>query len=330
MIRAVIISMALLIWAEIALSQDVQFSQPYNTPLFLNPAFAGHTGGNRISTVYRNQWPGIEHNYQAMGAGADFHLGGVNGGLGITFVRDIAGTHRLSNTLAAFQYSQHIKLSKKSHLAVGVQAGYGQRSFDDSNLFFSDQVINQTSTSYEVQNLFPVTHFGDVSAGVLYYRGDSWLGVSLHHINQPNQSLLGAEDRLPAKFSVHGGWVLPFHQLYAKPGNRMVRFLFNYKSQGNWDQLDLGGMYTIWGINLGVWYRGIPLKPYQPGYQNNESIVMLFGYELPQGLGFAYSYDLTISRLAGHSGGAHEISAYYEFNQRPKRPRKRIVPCAKF
>lgn len=311
-------------------AQDVQFSQPYSTPQFLNPAFSGFGGGTRISSNYRNQWPGIENNYQAFGAGADFYVKEVNGGIGVSFLRDVAGVHKLSNTSISLQYSQHLAISRTSSLALGVQAGFGQRQFDDSKLLFADQVINSTSTSQDAQNLNPANHFGDLSAGIMYYRDDFWAGASLHHLNQPNQSLMGEIDRLPVKFSLHAGWVLPISSLEAKPGNRKVRILANYKSQGKWDQLDLGGMYTLYGINLGLWYRGIPLKPYEPGYQNNESIVMLLGYEFKNGLGIGYSYDLTLSRLYGHSGGAHEIAVFFELNQRRKKLRKRIVPCAKF
>jgi len=311
-------------------AQDVQFSQPYSTPLFLNPAFAGSTEGSRFSLNYRNQWPGVEHNYRAMGAGYDQRIKSINGGLGVTFVRDVAGIHKLSNTMAAIQYSQHLAINRKSSMSLGVQAGFGQRRFDDSNLFFADQVINQSSTSLDAQKLFPGNQFADLSAGLMYYRDDFWIGASLHHINQPNQSLLGELDVLPRKFSVHGGWILPIKQFRRHPAGKHVRLLFNFKSQGKWDQLDLGGYYSVRGINLGMWYRGIPFKPYQPGYQNNESLVLLAGYEFKNGLSIGYSYDLTLSRLAGHSGGAHEVAIIFETSKRKKKTRPRIIPCAKF
>jgi hypothetical protein len=45
-------------------AQDPQYSQFYAAPLYLNPAFAGATGQNRIGINYRNQWPAIDANFQ--------------------------------------------------------------------------------------------------------------------------------------------------------------------------------------------------------------------------------------------------------------------------
>jgi len=311
-------------------TQDVQFSQPYSNPTLLNPAFAGTSDGMRFAMNYRNQWPGIDNNYTAFGTGVDSYLREVNGGIGFTLVKDVAGTHRLSNTLGSVMYSQHVSISRRMSMSLGAAAGIGQRNFDDSKLFFADQVINQTQTSNELNSMNPQTSFADLSFGVLVYRNDFWLGFSAHHINEPNQSLLGSEDKLPAKFSIHGGGDLPFNKLKEGDYPKRLRAAFNYKSQGNWDQLDLGAYYTVRQINFGAWYRGIPLKAYQPGYQNNESLVVLVGYEHTKGISIGYSYDLTLSRLAGHSGGAHEISIVYETRPKRKRPKKRIVPCAKF
>lgn len=311
-------------------AQDIQFSQPYSTPMYLNPAFAGSSEGTRLSMNYRNQWPGIDNNYQAYGAGADFYIREIKGGVGISFVRDIAGTHKLSNSLASIKYSQHIALSRKSTLALGVEAGIGQRQFDATNLFFADQVINESNVSQDAQNLFPAAQFADLSAGMMYFSTNLWLGVAVHHLTQPNQSLLGAEDKIPMKFSVHGGWVLPIEEFKDHPNKKSLRAMFNFKAQGKWDQLDIGAVYSVHGINMGMWYRGIPFKQYQPGYQNNEALVALLGYEFPKGLSIGYSYDLTLSRLSGHSGGAHEIAVIYELNGKTKKPRRRIVPCAKF
>lgn len=311
-------------------SQDIQFSQPYSTPMYLNPAFAGSTSGPRLSMNYRNQWPGIDNNYQAMGAGADFFIHDLRGGFGISFVRDVAGTHKLSNSLVAIKYSQHIALSRKSSLAVGVEAGYGQRQFDDSRLFFADQVINESPVSRDALQMFPVTYYGDLSAGIMYYDENIWAGISLHHINKPNQSLMGSADVIPMKFSAHVGWKVPIEAFRESPNRKSLRLMANFKAQGKWDQLDLGAIYSVHGINAGLWYRGIPMKPYQPGYQNNEAMVIMLGYEFKTGLSVGYSYDLTLSRLSGHSGGAHEIAVIYEITNSRKKLKRRIVPCAKF
>jgi len=311
-------------------TQDVQFSQPYSNPTLLNPAFAGTSDGMRFALNYRNQWPGLENNYTAFGAGFDSYIREVNGGIGFSLVKDVAGTHRLSNTLGSVMYSQHVVISRRLTMSLGAQAGIGQRNFDDSKLFFSDQVINQTATSHELDLLNMNTTFADLSIGMLVYRDDFWVGFSAHHINEPNQSLFGSEDKLPVKISIHGGGDLPIKKLKEGDHPKRLRAAFNYKSQGNWDQLDLGAYYTVRQVNFGAWYRGIPLKAYQPGYQNNESLVMLVGYEHSKGVSLGYSYDLTLSRLAGHSGGAHEISIVYETRPKRKRPKKRTIPCAKF
>jgi hypothetical protein len=47
-------------------------------------------------------------------------------------------------------------------------------------------------------------------------------------------------------------------------------------------------------------------------------------------LRFTYSYDITISQLTMASAGAHEISLAYEWPQRPKSRKYRLVPCPKF
>jgi hypothetical protein len=108
---------------------------------------------------------------------------------------------------------------------------------------------------------------------------------------------------------------------------------FNYRSQDKYDQLDLGGYFERAPFYAGLWYRGIPvLKRYDEGYANNDAVAVLVGL-LVNDLRVGYSYDITISRLATHSGGAHEITLGYEIAQSHKKrsaAKRRIVPCAKF
>lgn len=310
--------------------QDIQFSQSYSNPLYLNPAFAGTKQATRVVLNYRKQWPGIKHEYNAYAASTDHYIKDMNGGLGVSVLKDVAGEYKLSNTMASLYYAQHLRISRKSTISVGVKGSYGQRAFDPGNLLFADQIINGTSTSLSQPHLAPQTSYADVSAGLLYYNEKSWLGASLHRINEPNQSLMGGVDVIPRKLSIHGGSVIPIESFEKSLGEKKLRVAFNYKQQGEWNQLDLGGYFTVRNINFGLWYRGIPMKPYKSGMANNESVIFLLGYEAPKRLSFGYSYDVSINGLFGYSGGAHEISMMMEFHSRKKKQKRRVVPCARF
>jgi len=54
----VIFVVGLFSWAN---GQDPQFTQFYANPLYLAPSFAGATQQDRITAVYRNQWPELNN-----------------------------------------------------------------------------------------------------------------------------------------------------------------------------------------------------------------------------------------------------------------------------
>ena len=81
---------------------------------------------------------------------------------------------------------------------------------------------------------------------------------------------------------------------------------------------------------VGAWYRGIPIQNVNRLFKN-ESIIALVGLELNADLSFGYSYDFTVSRLAGATGGAHEFSLTLNFGKVVKRTRRdTILPCFKY
>ncbi len=321
---------ALILFAESAVkAQDMQFSQAYSNPVHINPAMAGTTERNRFVLNYRNQWPSLQHSFRSFSAGSDHYLKNTHGGIGVNVHRDVAGASQLTNTLISMAYSQHVKLTRKSTLAIGLKGSLGQRAFDGSRLLFADQVIRESSTSLSQQFLVPNHNYGAIGAGLLYFRKKSWIGVSAHNINGPNQSLMGGSSQIPRSYSVHGGTEVPVADFDDSYGAKKLRVAFNYKAQGNWDQLDLGGFFSLYGVNFGLWYRGLPLKAYKPGYANHEAIVAMVGYEASKRWSIGYSYDITISRLVGNSGGAHEIALIYEYGSK-KSKKRRVMPCAKF
>ncbi len=327
-------------------AQDPQFSQFYAAPLFLNPAFAGSTNQTRFGINYRNQWPSIDANFTTVSAFFDTYIEEKNSGVGAIITRDREGILGLQSISLALQYAYELRLTDGLSFRPGVQLAIFNRSVNFNKLTFGDQFDPATGdvispTSAEALANGGNKFFADLSFGGLLFSSKAWLGTAVHHITQPNQSLIGEESELPRKISVHTG--VKFHLrpgvvgsgVYAHASERSIAPTLQYRHQGEFDQLDIGTYFTFEPIVIGTWYRGIPVKKVN-GFSNNESIVLLIGFtqKRPKDiLNIGYSYDFTISELGTASGGAHEVSLSYTWSTRdPRKPPKDklIIPCPTF
>src|SRR5205814_5862540 len=94
-------------------AQDLEFSQFFNAPLYLNPAFAGVGGGPRFALNYRNEWAGLGNAYISYAASYDQHVDALGGGIGILIVSDQQANGIYVGNSVTGVYSYEIKLSKK-------------------------------------------------------------------------------------------------------------------------------------------------------------------------------------------------------------------------
>lgn len=320
--------------------QDVQFSQYYNSPLYLNPALTGTGDNTRGILNYRSQWTALPSPYVSSALSFDHYIAPYNSGVGMIIKRDRQGDAGLASTDVSLIYSYHVYLGENLTFIPALQAGVVNRTINYADLVFGDQLSNSGATNLPTSDNFPMgakKTFLDFSAGGILFSDKFWIGLSQHHLNKPNQSFVG-ESSLPRKMSLHGGYKI-FLEEPVKPGmyhsgrkEKSIIPTFNYKMQGEFDQLDLGVYGIYQHFMAGLWYRGVPVKKYKDGLNNNESLIMLVGVNY-MGLSFGYSYDLTISSFKPGSGGAHEISLIYEWEipyqyKGKKRPRK--VSCPKF
>ena len=320
------------------IAQDPQFTQYYAAPLYLNPAFTGTTGQHRASINYRNHWSSLPRAFSTYAFAYDYNLPSSNSSLGIIFSADRAGTANMSSTNVGAIYSYTIPLTDKLRAVPAMQLGYFSRSMDFSKLVFGDQLAfgnpNAPTTDPDVRNLDNRNNF-DFGSGLLIYNNSFWAGFAFHHINQPNQSVLGGESELPMRMTVHAGWKIRLKQGPLKSGAKSsINPSFNFRRQGRFDQLDLGFNYYFRMIMLGLWYRGIPLQQDMPRTINHDALVVSFGLSM-NNLNFGYSYDMTVSKLGpAASGGSHEISLVLQM-QFAKRPDKvsrknKYNPCPAF
>ncbi|MDP2385004.1 MAG: type IX secretion system membrane protein PorP/SprF [Bacteroidota bacterium] len=312
-------------------AQDPQFTQFYANPIYLNPAYTGVTYEHRFIGNYRNQWLGIAKAYQTYSASYDYNLADMNSGIGFQLWRDVAGSSKLTTTNIGASYSYHIKLTKFQELRGGIQFNYVTKTIDQSKLVFNDQLApGGGAVSSDVTNINPRIGFVNINSGILLNSTEYWVGIAGHNLNAPNTSLTEGSVRLPMKISVHGG----YRFVKEKKGGKLLKYVapaLNYRHQQKYDQLDIGVYYVHFPLNLGIWYRGLPLKHYKPSYPNRDAITFLVGADLKNyDMRFAYSYDLTLQRLIGSSTGSHEISVIYEIASRKKKTRKVLISCPKF
>ena len=244
---------------------------------------------------------------------------------------DQAGKGGLSTSTFGACYAYNLKLSRNLNFRPALGANYGIRSVDLSKLTFGDQLLTGNSTSVQSTMVNQRVGYVDVNAGAVLYGKEFWVGYSVYHLNKPNNSLTGSDEFIDARHSLHAGYRFPMKKTVKGDVVRSLTFAANYKSQGKWDQFDIGAYYLFDPIIVGFWYRGIPgLKSYAPGYQNHDAATLLVGTHLNK-LKVAYSYDITISKLYAKTGGSHEISLIYEYaNAKRSRRKFRHLACPQF
>ncbi len=318
--------------APVSKAQDMHFTQFFSSPLYLNPAFAGANVCSRISTAYRNQWPGISMTYKSYLFSADHYLQRFNLGIGLLFGNDVAGTGELKTTTISPMFAYEVKVNRKFAMRFGLQPGVGVKSINFNALIFGDQIARGGNVATLETPTQTKTYF-DIGAGALFYTKVFWGGLSVYHLTRPDVALMGNGDGLlPIKYSAHGGAKIVLNpkmrNLYEQ---RSFSPAFNYRGQKEFDQLDIGLYFTQYIINLGLWYRGIPLfKAYKPGYSNNDAVALIFGIKTDR-LNIGYSYDITISKLNSLTQGAHEVTLSYQLCKFKKKKKSRLViPCPKF
>lgn len=348
MIKKISVACLLLLYSFISKAQDPQLSQYYNAPLFLNPAFAGAGIENTRGIInYRNQWPGLSKPFVTYAASIDHNIESKDMGVGLV-IRSDQQPYGLSTTQVGLLYSYAIYLNDELTFRPGLQASFAYRNVNYNNYTFGDQIDPNSGQTNGPGADNPTggksVFYPDFSTGGLLYSDKFWAGLSIYHLNRPNQSFFvpstpfyasNNSNHLPMNFIVQGGYRIALQEL-PRSGKlpksakeRSITPTFLYERQGSYNQLDLGVYATYDPIMFGLWYRGFPIQTYE-GTINSEAIIGMVGMHY-RDFTFAYSYDFTISKLTYASGGAHEISVIYEFESvHYKNKRRRSMPCPKF
>lgn len=318
----------------VSYAQDPHFSQFYASPLTLNPAFAGKFDGNvRVAGIHRNQWPSINKAYVTTSAAVDFRImqGRIQEndtwGVGLMGFSDQSSNGAVKFNYASAGTAFHKGLDEEGYHQIGAafQLTYANMLINTANLKFLDQLtpFGFTGVTNEVFNNSSLKNsYLDFNAGVLYNgstndRNNFYAGVSMYHINRPQQSFTGAYFILNPRTTVHAGGYFPAGQT----GTVHVSGLVSV--QGKASEALIGGAYQ-----LQLTEDEKPTSVYFGGWMRlNDAIIPYAGLEFGSfRLGASYDVNTSSLKTASSSRGGMEISLIYI----RKDPDSKGINCPKF
>jgi len=306
-------------------SQDLVFSQFYSAPMQLNPGLTGVTYAPRLAFNYRNQWPTLPNAYTSYAASYDQYADLISSGFGVNIMSDQAGNGIYVTNRITASYAYNMQVGDGTFIRGGLEAAVEQKNLNWNKLIFLDQINPELGFTDEFGNAYPTNEvapastsqiYPDFGAGVVLYSSKFYGGFNVKHINAPDEAWLSETEfaTLPVYYSIHGGAEIEISNPYnngRKPAFISPNILF--AKQGNFQQLNLGAMLSMWYIYGGVWYRTT--------FSNSDAAIFSLGFQ--RGLAkIGYSYDWTISGLSGKSGGAHEVSLILNFEETERYKRK--------
>jgi len=300
-----------------AYSQDLHFSQYFNSPLLVNPANTGFSPESdyRLGVNYRNQWANITTNpYKTMSAWGDaklFNNAMDNGwvGIGGAVLQDVAGSGGLTSTKAFGSIAYHQLLGLGSLISTGFNVGWVNQRIDLTKLTFDDQwngkFFDVTIPPNEPFAYSSVGYF-DLQAGVnyAYFPTDNAYfnaGLSVMHINRPRESFFSNSDvntRVPVRYTafLNGSFKIN-DQWIVNPNVYVSEMATAYEVV-----LGLNGHYNLSGDGNSQLIAGLY-------YRYKDALIPMAGYQLND-LSITVSYDATTSSLSSYdqTQGAYELS----------------------
>jgi type IX secretion system PorP/SprF family membrane protein len=317
--KKLLIITALLI-SSTSFGQDPTFTQFYANPLYLNPALAGSYGCSRFASNYRNEWPNLSSNYVTYSVSWDNYFDNISGGVGILATHDQQGVGTIKTSMLGLIYSWHKNLTRKWRVQVGARAAWYQKSLDWDKLTFGDMIDPRRGFIYSTGDVprGGSRGFFDASMGGVIYNKNFFAGVALHHMNQPNESMIVGESKLPRRWTAHMGAEIQLGRKskYSNATSIMPNVIYQY--QNGFQELNIGTYFKYSAFTLGVWYR------------NTDAFIITAGVNTGR-FKLGYSYDVTVSKLNNVvSGGSHELSLGINLACKPKAQVFKLVSCPSF
>ncbi|SFD28944.1 type IX secretion system membrane protein, PorP/SprF family [Algibacter lectus] len=292
--RSFLLLMCLVIFSSLdaVAQQDPQYTQYMYNTMSINPAYAGQREVLSITGLYRTQWVGIDGAPKTQTLGIHAPLRNERIGLGLSVVNDALGPAEETYIDANLSYSIPLDYDYTT-LSFGVKAGLHQLSTDWSKGKYqtTDPLFNEP-----ISRLSPT-----VGVGVYVSNREWYLGVSApnllttDHYDDFIESI--ATERI--NFYAIAGYVFDINNdLKLKP-SAFIKAVSGAPVIGD---ISLNGLYRE-KLTLGLAWRW------------DDSVSLLTGFQISDGLYVGYAYDLTTTGLNNYNSGSHEIMLRFELRK---------------
>ncbi len=258
-----------------ARTQDIHYSQFYNSPLNINPALTGiYNGDVRVIGSLRDQWRAVPVPYTTFSGSYDMKYLPKKSdkyfyGLGAIFNYDQAGDSRFNLTDFNLNGSYTYLINKKNLLTGGLMLGLGSEGFNPDGLTWSTQWTGEVfdpglSPQEGFANRERFTYLETGLGGNYRYQSDSSrtyvnAGVGLFHLTQPTARFIElGNPRLPVRAALNGVANIQLTSSFDIQLNGLAQF------QGPYSELLFGGLAklyvnqnkgSLFRIDLGAAYR---------------------------------------------------------------------------
>jgi type IX secretion system PorP/SprF family membrane protein len=304
-------------------SQDIHFSQFYQSPVLLNPAAAGASNSDfRLAINYKNQWKSVISPFKTLAIAFDSriyvnkkHRGNFLG-YGITLFNDKAGISKLTTNQGNLDLAYHLQFSRSSSFSAGIKGGIFQKSINPLDLKWDAQYDGKNyDASLSTKENMPYQNFTqiDLATGLMYKFVDREsgfkleVGGSLSHLTKPKISFYNKDNKINYKYIGHLNAQFKLSEtIYLLPAAM-------YALQGKQSELIAGcnfkiilGEQTRDKVILNTFNLSSSAIQFGAYYRFKDAIVFNAMLDFGSNMSFGMSYDVNVSKLilaSKHLGG---------------------------
>ncbi|MFO7722269.1 MAG: PorP/SprF family type IX secretion system membrane protein [Bacteroidales bacterium] len=170
--------------------QDFIFSNGFESPLYLNPGFAGNAEYPTLTTHIKK--PASIGGLFYYAASYDQPVDKLRGGIGFVLSSSIIEDIKTESLLNGI-YALHLKVSDEVYIRPAINLGLGYNHISNGGLTGGGSGNDQVSKGYLNAGFGVLVGYRNVTAG-----------LAVDHFNKPDIGYENAENRLPAKITLHG------------------------------------------------------------------------------------------------------------------------------